>query len=77
MATPYEVQHPYHSVGAQLGPWKAGEVIELDPAVAEWVNRDSPGCLAPPAPPAAEPAPERQKPAARDRQHRGSANRGS
>lgn len=81
MAAQYKVQHSYHSVGVQLGPWRAGDVVELEDAVAEWVNRDSPGCLlaASAAPEATAPAdePVRQKPAGQNRQHRGGANRGS
>jgi hypothetical protein len=79
--TRYEVQHAYKSFrdGQQFGPWQAGETIELSEADAEWVCRDSPGCLlaaggtAEAAPAATE---ERQKPAGANRQHRGSRNRG-
>lgn len=31
------------------GPWAEGEALELDPAIAEAVNRDSPGVLVPAA----------------------------
>jgi len=83
--TQYEVRHAYRSSrdGQQFGPWRAGEVIELSEADADWVNRDSPGCLlaaggvvegAPP--PESEADAERQKPPGRNRQHRGSPNRG-
>lgn len=27
------------------GPWAKGEVIDFDPAVAAWINHDSPGVL--------------------------------
>lgn len=39
----YRVNHSYRS--STQGPFEAGAVLELDEAVAEWVNRDSPGCL--------------------------------
>lgn len=71
----YEVQHAYHSVGAQVGPWKVGDLVELDEASAEWVNRDSPGCLVAAAEaPRGEPV--REQLPGRDRQHRGGRNRG-
>lgn len=71
----YQVVHAYRSTrdGQQFGPWTAGEVIELTGHDADWVNRDSPGCLKAVA--AEGEAPARQKPAGRDRQHRGGANR--
>ncbi len=31
----------------RLGPWAAGDVVELNEALAAWVNHDSPGCLTP------------------------------
>lgn len=74
----YNVQHRYRSYrdGQQFGPWQAGETVELDVADAEWVNRDSEGCLAPVE--AAEEKPGgRQQTKAADRQHRGGSNRGS
>lgn len=77
-ATQYTVQHTYRSAGVRLGPWKAGDVVELDVETADWVNRDSPGCLFA-ARLADEPAPveplARRKPPGRDRQHRGPGNR--
>jgi hypothetical protein len=78
----FTVAHAYRSSrdGQPFGPWKPGDVVELLDADAEWVNRDSPGCLltfpAPASTPEAEPA-ARAKPAGRDRQHRGGANRGA
>jgi hypothetical protein len=39
----YQVNHSYRS--STQGPFEAGAVLELDEATAEWVNRDSPGCL--------------------------------
>jgi hypothetical protein len=79
----FEVQHAYRSTrdGVQFGPWQAGETVELSEADAEWVCRDSPGCLlaaggiveATPEPKDGE---ERQKPVGANRQHRGSRNRG-
>lgn len=79
----FEVRHRYAAYrdGRQIGPWAEGDRVDIDDADAEWVNRDSPGCLLAasagpePAAPADEPA--RQKPAGRDRQHRSGANRGS
>lgn len=90
----YLVQHAYRSArdGAEFGPWKAGEIVELTDADAEWLNRDSPGVVAVPKPAAPavelEPAPkpeadelvesvERQQPPVRDRQARGGRNRGA
>jgi hypothetical protein len=72
--TAYEAQWPYAASrdGRRFGPWAAGEVVDLDPADAEWVNRDSPGALVEQKPAKGE----RQKPAGADRQHRGGANRG-
>lgn len=74
----YTVVHAYGARrdGRQFGPWQPGEVVDLDPADAEWVLRDSPGALEPADAAPAEGA-ERQKPAGRDRQHRGGANRRS
>lgn len=75
--TTFTVVHDYAAQrdGQRFGPWQAGDVIDLEPADAEWVLRDSPGSLT-----AVEAAPaegaERQKPAGRDRQHRGGTNRG-
>lgn len=86
--TAYTVRHNYSSFrdGQQFGPWTAGTRIELEPADADWVNRDSPGCLEleePPAvgdpdeePPAPAPKERAAKPSP-DRQHRGGANRGA
>lgn len=73
----YTVQHNYRSTrdGQEYGPWVAGDVVQLDRADADWVNRDSPGCLAEPEP---EPKPaKRQAAPAADRQHRGGRNRGA
>lgn len=74
----YEVKHGYRSRrdGQDYGPWEAGQTVELTEADAEWVNRDSPGCLAE-AEPAKADKPERAKQPAADRQHRGGANRGA
>lgn len=67
----YTTNHAYksHRDGQQFGPWAAGETVDLDPDDAAWVDRDSPGCLT------ADGDAERQKPAGRDRQHRGGSNR--
>lgn len=65
--------------GERLGPWARGTEVELEAEMAEWIGRDSPGILATvdePAP--VEPAPppaERQARPARDRRHKGGANR--
>ena len=50
----YVVNHRYRS--GEYGPWDAGVVLELDGAVAEWVNNDSPGVLSAVADVAPEPA---------------------
>ncbi|WP_330438814.1 hypothetical protein OHB44_27985 [Micromonospora sp. NBC_00821] len=76
----YKVNHSYSAFrdGQRFGPWVADEVVELDPADAGWVERDSPGALAevkPEPEPEPEPERERQKPPAANRQHRGGANR--
>lgn len=70
----YELQHAYAASrdGKKFGPWAAGEVVDLEPADAEWIERDSPGALAEHK---TKPAGERQKPPTADRQHRGGANR--
>ena len=71
----YTVAHSYSSYrdGQGFGPWPAGQVVDLAEADAAWVNRDSPGALAPGAPPEVveDPPAARQQPPARDRQHRG------
>lgn len=73
----YQVIHAYRATrdGQQFGPWKKGEVVELTEHDADWVNRDSPGCLTAAA--AEGEAPARQKQAGADRQHRGGRNRSS
>jgi hypothetical protein len=73
----FTVVHAYTARrdGQQFGPWMAGDVVGLEQEDAEWVLRDSPGSLAPVDAAPAEAA-ERQKPAGRDRQHRGGQNRG-
>ena len=50
--TKYRVLHDYRSSALQFN---AGDVVELIPALADWVNRDSPGTLEEikPAPPEA------------------------
>ncbi len=77
----YEVKHRYGSFrdGQRFGPWEGGETVDLEEADAEWVNRDSEGCLElakPKAKPEPKPA-ERQQPKTADRQHRGGSNRSS
>lgn len=39
----YEVQHSYRS--NDYGPYERGTQVEMDPAEADWINRDSPGTL--------------------------------
>lgn len=41
----YRIAHRYTSWrdGNRYGPWAAGALVELDPAVADWINTDSPG----------------------------------
>ena len=56
-AVRYLVEHDYraYSDGQWVGPWRAGDVVQIDAGVAAWVNRDSPGTLTPidsPTPPA-------------------------
>lgn len=74
----YTVNRRYFSRrdGITFGPYAEGDVVELDPHDAEWLNRDSPGVVtevAAGAAPAA--AAERQAPAAPNRQHKGGRNR--
>lgn len=74
----YTVNHAYRafSDGKHYGPFEAGTVVELVEADAEWVNRDSPGALTKvDAKPAKAEEPERQAPAAPNRQHKGGRNR--
>lgn len=74
----YTVNHAYRafSDGVQYGPYEQGTVVELVEADAEWVNRDSPGCLTPVgAKPAKAEEPERQASATPNRQHKGGRNR--
>lgn len=42
--TTYVVQWNYKA--GKVGPWFAGDTVDLSPAEAEAVNRDSPGVLA-------------------------------
>lgn len=82
----YTIQRSYASAHNTkvYGPWEAGEVIELEQHIAEWVDRDSPGVLAPVVdepeesetsePPVAE---TRQRKPSRDRQYRTGQNRGA
>lgn len=43
----YTVNHAYSARrdGKVFGPWVAGDIIEIDQADGEWVNRDSAGTL--------------------------------
>lgn len=76
--TAFELNHAYSARrdGRQFGPWQAGEVVDLEQADAEWVERDSPGALRQPRP-EPEADGEREKPAGANRQHRGGRNRSS
>ena len=78
----FTVQHRYAAFrdGQQVGPWAKGDRVELEQADADWVNRDSPGCLLAAggiikSAPADGDEPERQKPPGPNRQHRGGRNR--
>ena len=87
----YMITQSYASFrdGQRYGPWEAGGEIDLSEADAEWVNRDAPGTLEPPKGETEESAlpgdeaspddaePRRQQKPARNRQHRGGANRGA
>jgi hypothetical protein len=52
----YKVMHDYQAVifGGLRTSYATGQVLELIPVFADWVNRDSPGTLEPwhPEPPA-------------------------
>lgn len=59
----FSVLHDYESAGWRTDEEQpivlyAGETVELDPAAAAWINRDSPGTLQP-VTDAAERAPDR------------------
>lgn len=43
----YRLTGHYFAVdnGERFGPWEEGEVVDLEPDRAEWINRDSPGVL--------------------------------
>lgn len=43
----YTVNHRYTAFrdGTRFGPYEPGTTVDLEPADAAWVNRDSPGCL--------------------------------
>lgn len=74
----YRLNHAYTARrdGVTFGPWQAGETVDLEPADAEWIERDSPGALAEvKAKAIKEPDGERQQPPTADRQHRGGRNR--
>ncbi len=61
----YKVQWNYSS--ALGGPWRKGDVVELDPDLAEAINRDSPGVLVE--------AKARAKKSSKDRMMRGDKDR--
>jgi hypothetical protein len=72
----YTVQHRYSARNGEqtFGPWEGGETVDLTEDEADWVNRDSAGCLEA-ATPDTPKKPERQQPKTADRQHRGGSNR--
>ena len=41
----YRIVHDYTS--GNLGPFKAGDVVEIDDRIIEWLLRDSPGVAEP------------------------------
>ena len=45
----YTVQHRYFAIdnGQPFGTYEPGTTVDLDEDRAEWINRDSPGTLAP------------------------------
>lgn len=75
----YTVNHAYRALrdGAVFGPYEPGTTVDLDPADAEWVNRDSPGCLTgvDAAPAVTETVEPEQAPASETRPARGGRNR--
>lgn len=87
VVTAYTVNRKYTARrdGALLGPWDAGQEVDLADELAEWVNRDSPGVLTPASRPKAKPAAapepvaeddgERAQKPVPNRQHRGGRNR--
>lgn len=70
----YAVNHRYSAArdGRTFGPFEPGTVVELDEADADWVNRDSPGCLTGVAA-TAETSGEGEP--GKDRQHKGGRKR--
>lgn len=71
----YKVNHHYRSRrdGRDFGPYLPDTTVELEEADADWVNRDSPGCLTAvdgEVDPDGEPEPSK------DRAHRGGRKRG-
>ncbi len=50
MGSKYTAEHNYSAIchrpsGPERVTLRAGDTVELDDDVAEWVNLDSPGCL--------------------------------
>lgn len=70
----YKVNHRYRSRrdGQDFGPYEPDTTVELDEADAEWVNRDSPGCLTPVE---ATAKADGSAPASKDRGHKGGRTR--
>lgn len=64
--TAFRVARNYYAVYRSVPvAFAEGAVVDVDDVTADWVNRDSPGCLIP-AEPAAEPAAVRDEAAAPD-----------
>lgn len=61
--------------GQILGPYREGDVVELDDELAGWINRDSPGILDQPQPEPEDQEPERQAKPKPNRQAKAPQNR--
>jgi hypothetical protein len=70
----YKVNHRYRSNrdGKTFGPYEPDTNVDLEEADADWVNRDSPGCLT--ALEATAKA-DGEAPPAKDRAHKGGRTR--
>lgn len=68
----YAVNHRYSARrdGQTFGPYEPDTTVELDEADAEWINRDSPGCLT-----AADAPVDGEAEPAKDRAHKGGRRR--
>lgn len=72
----YTVNHRYTARrdGITFGPWTAGDTVELTEPDAEWVSRDSEGCLTEVKPKAVK-ADDGDGKAGPNRQHQPAKNR--